>query len=326
VLGLAAVAAAVVTPLAVYKQAYAFSVAYGLCVATMGGALISTFDPTGPALSLSAVVVFYGLRLGGHLLLREVAIKSKREQLKTFDKTPRLKRIPFALSVSLFYAFLATPALVVCREVGNLTARQSQLVQAGTAIAWFGAVIEAWTDAHKFWAKRGKDGMMDFHGPSSWWYGVSRHPNYLGELLFWTGVYASGLPALVASGGKIWERIVLAGLSTTGLFGIFQIMLGATKRLDEKQDDKYGGQMPYEVWKSSTDPLFVKAKGKHLKLFKPLAVTVAGTWAAMKCIPGLLTAEFGFAVQPLGLQVGLNVLVSIAVSLMGTFVPNNKSK
>ena len=49
-----AIAAAVVTPLTIYKQAYAFSVAYGFCVAAMGGALLATFSPTGTALSLFA--------------------------------------------------------------------------------------------------------------------------------------------------------------------------------------------------------------------------------------------------------------------------------
>jgi len=310
VIGLTAIAAAVVTPLTIYKQAYAFSVAYGFCVAAMGGALLATFSPTGTALSLASAVTFYGLRLGGHLLLREVALKSKREQLKTFDKTPRLKRIPFSLSVSLFYAFMVTPAMVLCRQVGNLSARQSQLVQASVAVAWFGAIVEAWTDFHKFWAKRGKDGNTDFLGPTSWWYSVSRHPNYLGEILFWAGVYTAGLTALVAS-GQLWFGLLLAGVSTSGFYGILQIMLGATKRLDQKQEDKYGKQKPYQEWKSGTEPLF--AKVSNPKSLAPVAVTAAGVWAAIKYVPGLLAGLT--PTSSVFVHIGWNVLATIAVSL-----------
>ena len=97
-------------------------------------------------MSLVSALVFYGIRLAAHLLLREVALTSKREQLKTFDKTPRLKRIPFSVSVALFYAFMVTPALAACKATG-LGVRQAQIATFGSFLAWIGAVVEAWTDA-----------------------------------------------------------------------------------------------------------------------------------------------------------------------------------
>lgn len=310
VLGLTAVAVAVVTPLTIYKQAYAFSVAYGMCVAAMGSALLLAFDLTGTSLSLASALVFYGIRLAAHLLLREVTLTSKREQLKTFDKTPRLKRIPFSVSVALFYAFMVTPALAACKATG-LGVRQAQIATFGSFLAWIGAVVEAWTDAQKFWAKRGKDGAIDFHGPSSWWYGVSRHPNYLGEILFWAGVFVAGLPGIVSS-GKVLYSMLLGSVSALGLTGIVGIMLSATKRLEGKQDEKYGGQLPFEQWKAKTGALVPKINLVNLAM--PLLVSVGGAYAAAKYVPSLLLSKA--LMQPLEIQVLGNVVTAIAVSYL----------
>ena len=136
---LCAVAASVVVPLTLIRQAYSFSVGYGLSVAAMSAALLLSF-PLAPTLTPSCVLpvlsLAYGLRLAGFLLYRQWTVPSKAEQLKTFDKTPKLKRVPLAAAVAGFYALMVSPVLSSLNPVGPVL---SETVQwSGVAIAALG--------------------------------------------------------------------------------------------------------------------------------------------------------------------------------------------
>jgi len=232
---MAGVAAVVLAPLTIYRQAYSFSVGYGLSVAAMGGVLLASFRGTsGAALWLGASLVFYGARLGIFLLLREMTVPSKAKSLKSMDKTPVLKRMPLVLGVSLFYALLSSPALYALRHPSS-----SPLAKVGAAIAWIGATAEAIADLQKFLVKRGKDGDESYAGPTGGLYAVSRHPNYLGEVVYWVGLFLGG----AASFG--WNPTAWI-CSSLGLYGIVSIMGNATKRLEKIQSEKYSGQKKYD--------------------------------------------------------------------------------
>ncbi len=214
-------------------------------------ALLSSFDISFSTLTsstpaiLAATTVIYGLRLALYLLLREFSVDSKREQVKSFDKKPRLQRTPLALSVSLLYAFMVSPALFALRgSVKAGTAMEKvQLISAG--VASFGMVLESITDQQKYEAKRkSKEGEDKFVGPTTWFYKLVRHPNYLGEILFWVGLFGAGSVS--------FQKSIVAWLcGCLGLASILSIMLGSSGRLDTKQQEKYGGQPKYEEWKDS---------------------------------------------------------------------------
>lgn len=249
--GMWAVSSLVIVPLTFIRQGYSFSVGYGFSVAAMALTLLSSFDislstltSSTPAI-LTATTVIYGLRLALFLLLREFSVDSKRKQIKSFDKTPRLKRTPLALSVSLLYAFMCSPALFALRgavEAGSVL-EKIQLVS--TSVAAFGMLLESVADQHKYEAKRkSKETEDKFVGPSTWSYKLVRHPNYLGEILFWVGLFGAGS----VSFGK---SIVAWLCGSLGLAAILSIMLGSSGRLDTKQQEKYGGQPKYEEWKDA---------------------------------------------------------------------------
>jgi len=257
---LAGVAAVVLTPLTLYRQAYSFSVGYGYSMAAMGLAMLYSFPglPTmatfmeskSPSFWLAASLVFYGLRLGSFILFRNFFVKSKADKFKEMDKSPKLKRIPFVLNVSLFYAFMTSPAMYALR--GGI--ETGKLVWAGVFTAWAGAILEAVSDTHKFIVKRGKDQAKDFVGPTGGLYAISRHPNYLFELVYWYGLFLGGVPSF----GK---NAVAWVCSSLGIAGITFIMTSATKRLDKQQEEKYAGQEAYDSWRKKTPyPLFPLAK------------------------------------------------------------------
>ncbi len=136
-----------------------------------------------------------------------------------------------------------------------------QMVSACVAV--FGMILEAIADQHKYQRKRQQQQHKSkkeevskkvlFVGPTTWTYKLCRHPNYLGEILHWIGLFGVGSVSFGTS-PVAWISGVI------GLGGILSIMLGASARLDIKQDEMYHGQSMFEEWKktvpSSLIPFF----------------------------------------------------------------------
>lgn len=256
ILSLFSYALAVNLPLTLYRQAYSFSVGYGFSVFAMATACAFSIRPpvpscitklasADPSFLLLSGTAFYGLRLGLFLLVRELTVPSKAKTIREMDKTPRPKRVLLSANVSLFYALITGPLMYALRSPvgqGNIVA------VAGAALAWFGAMLEAVTDLQKWIVKRSgeggevkEEGKKVFRGPTGWGYSIVRHPNYLGEVLFWTGLFVGGVPS--------FGRNYVAWIgSTLGLSGIWFIMTSATKRLERIQKESYEGQEKYDNW------------------------------------------------------------------------------
>jgi steroid 5-alpha reductase family enzyme len=246
VLALTTLASFVCVPLTQYKSFYGISVGYGLSVATIALVLRHTFLPVplgsiGNLITLAAL--FYGLRLAVFLWIRDV---TRALNVDPKAENGQLQRIPFALSLSLFYAFMMTPVLYTLRNpitaTGPAVSWRLYTAWTGCGLAWLGALAEAVADAHKFRVKRQSHSQVAFRGPSSGLYAITRHPNYTGEVAFWLGIWLTGFPS--------FQRSVIAWLcSTAGLYGILRIMFGATQSLEKRQEEKYAGQPKYEAWK-----------------------------------------------------------------------------
>jgi steroid 5-alpha reductase family enzyme len=161
-----------------------------------------------------------------------------RDYQTTIENGSISSRITFSASVSIFYAFLTTPVLYALRS----TTTASDISNAGACLAWLGATLEAIADLQKLVVKQSNTGVKEFVGPTSWAYSICRHPNYLGEILFWTGVFVGGAPSFGKSIAA-WVSSIL------GLFGILSIMSKATKGLEKRQSDKYNGESKYDEWK-----------------------------------------------------------------------------
>ena len=246
ILSLACIASAVCVPLTQVKKLYGIGVAYGFSVAAIGAVLLSTYGEMSLALptSLAYATIFYGLRLGSYLLLRDQTSWKKLPQDKAGD---RLQRIPFAISLALFYALLTTPLLYFMNNFE--IARASSLFvlsQVGVVMAWVGAIMEAIADGQKYAVKQkqGESKSEVFEGPTNGVYRITRHPNYTGEVLFWLGSWIAGASCF-------GESIAGWVASSVGFYGIFSIMRRATKKLEQRQAEKYGGQAKYQEWRGN---------------------------------------------------------------------------
>ena len=83
-------------------------------------------------------------------------------------------------------------------------------------------------------------------------YATCRHPNYLGELVFWFGLFLAGVPAMATRG---WWSFAPA---TLGLAFIAKLMTSQCAKQDEKQKARYEGDENYAAWTRASGSLFPK--------------------------------------------------------------------
>jgi steroid 5-alpha reductase family enzyme len=176
----------------------------------------------------------YGVRLGSYLVTRERAVSFARELEASKERSANIKGgVKFAIwiSVSALYVAMASPALF------SLSARAAGAdlpsLPVGVVIMLAGLVLETLAD----WQKS----RFKAHNPKTFvqkgLYAVVRCPNYFGEMVFWFGLFASGVSAYQSLGNWL--------IAAIGLVCIELIMLGSARRLELKQAERYGGDPAY---------------------------------------------------------------------------------
>lgn len=239
-LGGAMVLALIVSALGFKRVVYFVSLGYAGSIAALAVAAGVTFhDALTVASSLQLVGLFtYGARLGGFLVARERVESYRRELRDAEARGAHLTgpvRVAIWLGVSALYVSMFSPALF------NLASEPPGGV--GSALLWLGLgtmgaglALEAVADWQKSEFKRRAPQRFCDVGLYRW----VRCPNYLGEVLFWLGQFVAGTP-----GYTHWSRwlVALAGLACIGL-----VMLGSTRRLELKQDERYGTDPAYQAY------------------------------------------------------------------------------
>ena len=225
-----------------YRVVYFVSLGYGFSIASMAIAAAALFHRTldVPTGLQCALLGLYGLRLGGFLLKRELH-PSYRGELSEVKKRGEglslAKRLLIWVGVSLLYVLMFSPCLF------NLLTRRASPAPAeifsapfGVVIMAVGLVLEALADWQKSAFKaRQPDRFCDVG-----LYRFVRCPNYLGEMLFWTGGFVAGISGY--SSASRWIAAVI------GTVCIVLIMIGSTKRLEATQDVRYGTDESYRAY------------------------------------------------------------------------------
>lgn len=122
------------------------------------------------------------------------------------------------------------------------------------AILWVvGFGIEITADSQKS-AFRARPENKDAFITTGLW-SISRHPNYLGEIMLWLGVAVIAFPTL--SG---WGYVAL--FSPVFVFILLNFVSGVPL-LEKRADEKWGGQEAYEQYKKSTPVLFPNFSKKN---------------------------------------------------------------
>jgi steroid 5-alpha reductase family enzyme len=158
------------------------------------------------------------------------------------------------VSVSMLYTAQVSPVLY--RLNSGLT--EGFMPYIGAGIMAVAISIEAIADKQKSDAKKVNPNRFCDTGL----YKIVRCPNYLGELLFWTGVFVSGLG--VYRGGLQWL------IAMIGYIMIIYIMFNGAKRLEIRQNKNYGSNQDYLEYTNKTPILLPLVPLYHLEKVKYL--------------------------------------------------------
>ena len=248
---------AVLSAIGFYKFVYFLSVGYGFAVCGAGVAILALYGAGADVWTwvLCGLLVIYGIRLGGFLLWREIKSASYRKTLKAAtggDKPmPVFVKAVIWVCVAIMYLLQVSPVLYRA-EAGA----RGVMAPAGTAIMAVALCIESLADKQKSAAKAKNPRRFCDTGL----YKVVRCPNYLGEVLFWTGVLLSGIGAL--------ESPVQWVIALLGYILIVYVMFSGAKRLELRQNKNYGSDPEYRAYVEKTPILLPLVPLYHLENIK----------------------------------------------------------
>ena len=193
---------------------------------------------------VAAMVMVWALRLATFLFLRisKAGSDSRFDDLKTDP-------IRFLMSWTLQGLWvLLTAAAALAVITGGTREPLGVIGILGIAIWAAGMLIEIVADRQKstFKANPANEGKFINEGLWAW----SRHPNYFGEILLWTGMAIVAIPVLT---GWQWATLI------SPVFVAFLLTrVSGVPLLEDKADERWGGQDDYETYKRQTPVLVPK--------------------------------------------------------------------
>ena len=249
-LGILLAVCAVLCAVGFYKFVYFLSIGYGFAVAGGGLAIFIMYllNPSATPiwLVLIQMVLFiaYGVRLSGFLLVRElksITFKKTDVAKETLEKNKE-KKMPIFVLVTIWVSVAVLYVAQVSPMLFRYTNASSDVIVPviGVIVSVAGLILETIADNQKSAQKKVRPDMVATQGL----YKLVRCPNYLGEIIFWTGIFISGVTTYATVGQ--WITAVLAYIC------IVYIMFNGAQRLEKRQMARYGENEEYNVYADKT--------------------------------------------------------------------------
>jgi len=193
---------------------------------------------------VAAMVLFWSLRLAT-FLFRRISRDGKDSRFDNIKNRPL--RFFMAWTIQGLWVLL-TAAAALAVITGGVREPLGAIGIAGIIIWSVGILIEIVADRQKskFRGDPGNEGKFISVGLWAW----SRHPNYFGEIVLWTGMAIVAMPVLQ---GWQWATLISPVFVTFLLTRVSGVPL-----LEEKADERWGGQDDYENYKRNTPVLIPK--------------------------------------------------------------------
>ena len=188
------------------------------------------------------LILIWALRLGSFLFLR-IRKAGEDSRFTTIKKDFSVFFLTWNLQ-GLWVLFTLFGALTILTSNNNSNFGILDII--GILIWIIGFVIEVVSDRQKSEFKNNKSNAGQFIQSGLWKY--SRHPNYFGEILIWTGMAVIGIT-------------IYSGLGWLGLispFFVFVILnyISGVRLLEKQANERWGSNNAYQSYKQKTPVLF----------------------------------------------------------------------
>jgi steroid 5-alpha reductase family enzyme len=193
---------------------------------------------------VAAMVMFWSLRLAT-FLFRRISRDGKDSRFDDLKTRPLRFCMAWTLQ-GLWVVLTAAAALAVI--TGGVREPLGAVGVVGMVIWLIGMVIEIVADRQKSNFKNNPDNAGKFIDVGLWAW--SRHPNYFGEIVLWTGMAIVAVPVLQ---GWQWATLISPVFVT-----VLLTMISGVPPLERKADERWGGQADYESYKRKTPVLIPK--------------------------------------------------------------------
>ncbi len=193
---------------------------------------------------LAALVIIWAIRLGGFLLNR--ILKDGKDDRFDGIKTNFLRFLNVWTLQGLWVTLTSAAALITITSIKRV--ELDYFAYIGLTIWVIGFLLEVIADHQKRQFKKNPQNKGRFIQTGLW--SKSRHPNYFGEILLWTGVFIISIPVL-----QSWQWVAI--LSPIFVFLLITKVSGVPM-LEAKSDKKWGGQEDYQIYKANTPVLIPK--------------------------------------------------------------------
>ena len=232
----------VYVPSALARTEHYYDLTGGLTYLSVTGLAVVLSQPLDLRSTLVVgMVSIWAIRLAGFLFVRvkRVGKDIRFDSVKTKPSTFLVWWTLQALWV------LTTMAAALAIVTGGERVSMSWLGWTGFGVWLFGFAVEVVADAQKSSFKNEPSNQGQFIRTGLWAW--SRHPNYFGEIVLWTGVAVMAFPVLAG-----WQCATLV----SPVFVSFLLMkMSGVPLLERKADERWGGQEDYESYKAATPVL-----------------------------------------------------------------------
>lgn len=200
------------------------------------------------ALIIAALVMVWALRLGSFLFLR-IRADGKDQRFDKIKVSP--PRFFFTWTLQALWVLLtAASALAIITSGTKLPIDMFAIIGIGLWLTGFG--IEVVSDRQKSEFRKKPENKGKFISTGLWAW--SRHPNYFGEILLWTGITVASLPIL---SGWQWVTIISPIFVATLL-----IKISGIPKLEAHAEEKWGGDPAYRAYADNTPVLMMRPPKK----------------------------------------------------------------
>jgi len=218
-------------------------ISYALTFASIAGFSFLISDKSaGKAIALF-LVLLWAFRLGSFLLSRVVRVgkdarfDGMRENFFSFLRFWVLQAIvAWIVSFSVILLMSSPSASPSASPLGNF----SIVSLIGAVLALLGLLVESIADNEKRAFSLNPKNKGKWIEEGLWKY--SRHPNYLGEIAFWVGIYIFSFPNLS-------QKDALIALASPIVISLLLLFASGIPILEKRADEKWGKNKKYLEYK-----------------------------------------------------------------------------